>query len=141
MRLGLAHLSDACTEIVSTHYTLRRRLTNADAEASLQQHTHATAPDHKEKNCFELRQFFNKIAVPALFRRYFPECVERASGSVHDPTDPNDFKAFLVSSNCHCNSFFELVPAAFNCDFQQRFLAGQARSGVLELFEKRFSFC
>lgn len=35
MMPGLVHLSDACTEIVSTHYTLQRRLTNAEAEASL----------------------------------------------------------------------------------------------------------
>lgn len=71
MRLGLAHLSDACTEIVSTHYTLQRRLTNADAEASLQQRTHSTATDRKEKISLNCGNFFNKIAVPVLFRVVF----------------------------------------------------------------------
>ena len=49
MRPSLAILSDACTEIVSTHHSLQPRLTNADTESSLQQRIHATVPDRKEK--------------------------------------------------------------------------------------------
>ena len=105
-RLGLAHLTDACSQSASAHYPLQRRFTNINAETIVKNCSHAAPADSKEIVILDLSDFLSQIFFSALCRSCFQGGIESAARQSHQSTGGNDAKTFLVSSNCRLNSFF-----------------------------------
>lgn len=62
-RLGLAHLTDACSQSASAHYPLQRRFTNINAETIVKNCSHAAPADSKEIVILDLSDFLGSSGL------------------------------------------------------------------------------